>query len=157
MPNCNVRISREYQDMLRLKDENERAGICAYPITESDLTKWTAKIKGPENTPYENGVFELLLEFRSNYPFKPPKVTVLTEIFHPNIYNKNICLDLLRSQWTPALNISRLLVSIQSLLDDPNPDDPLNVEAGNLCRDDPEAFAQKAREYTIRYALPKTE
>ena len=102
---------------------------------------------GPPDSPYQGGVFFLTIHFPTDYPFKPPKVAFTTKIYHPNINtNGSICLDILRSviilssslkslgeilyrsQWSPALTISKVLLSICSLLCDPNPDDPLVPE-----------------------------
>ena len=103
-----------------------------------------ATIMGPGDSPFQGGVFFLSIHFPADYPFKPPKITwaflpldiiddsssharrsprFTTKIFHPNINsNGAICLDILRSQWSPALTISKVLLSICSLLCDPNPD-----------------------------------
>ena len=78
------------------------------------------------DSPYAGGVFFLSITFPTDYPFKPPKVSFTTKIYHPNINaNGSICLDILRDQWSPALTISKVLLSICSMLTDPNPDDPL--------------------------------
>ena len=81
---------------------------------------------GPEGTPYQGGVFELRIDFQ-DYPFKPPNVIFTTRIYHCNINsNGNICLDILKEQWSPALTISKVLLSICSLMNDQNPNDPLD-------------------------------
>lgn len=60
------------------------------------------------DSPYQGGVFFLTIHFPTDYPFKPPKVAFTTRIYHPNINsNGSICLDILRSQWSPALTISK--------------------------------------------------
>ena len=114
---------------------------------------WEATIIGPEKTPYEGGVFKLEICFPDTYPFKPPKVKFKTRIYHPNI-NKygSICLDILNKSWSPALTTSKLLLSISSLLSDPNADDPLDVSAADLYNTNKEEFFNLAKNYTIKYA-----
>eukprot|EP00889_Picochlorum_renovo_P002288 jgi/Picre1/29318/NNA_004708.t1 len=81
---------------------------------------------GPSGSPYAGGVFFLDIKFPGDYPFKPPKVTFKTRIYHCNISSQGqICLDVLKEQWSPALTVSKVLLSICSLLTDPNPSDPL--------------------------------
>jgi ubiquitin-conjugating enzyme E2 D len=122
-------------------------------IIEDNIFNWESIIIGPEKTPYENGVFKLSINFSDTYPFKPPKVKFLTKIYHPNI-NKygSICLDILNKNWSPALTISKLLLSISSLLSDPNPDDPLDVKAAELYLNNREEFNKTARSYVVRFS-----
>lgn len=84
------------------------------------------------------------LEFTEEYPNKPPVVTFVSTMFHPNIYaNGSICLDILQNKWSPIYDVSAILTSIQSLLSDPNPNSPANAEAARL-------FVENKREYTDR-------
>ena len=88
---------------------------------------------GPDESPYAGGVFFLNIHFPTAYPFKPPKVTFTTRIYHCNVNsNGSICLDILKDQWSPALTISKVLLSISSLMTDANPDDPLVPEIAHL-------------------------
>ena len=126
---------------------------CSAGSIDDNLFKWEATIIGPPDSCYEGGVFKLSIEFPENYPFKPPKVAFMTRIYHPNINRSgSICLDILNKNWSPALTASKLLLSISSLLTDPNPDDPLDVRAANLYKDDKELFDKTARAYTLKYA-----
>jgi ubiquitin-conjugating enzyme E2 D/E len=126
---------------------------CSAGPNNNDLFNWEATIIGPTETPYEGGIFKLKILFPADYPFKPPKITFETRIYHPNINaNGGICLDILKDQWSPALNITKVLLSICSLLDEPNPDDPLMPEIAQLFKSNKEEFNRIAREHTIKYA-----
>ena len=142
------RIKKELDELARDPPGNVSAG----PIGD-DLYDWEATIMGPEKSPYEGGVFFLRIHFPSDYPFKPPKVNFTTKIYHCNINaNGGICLDILKGQWSPALTISKVLISICSLLTDCNPDDPLVPEIAELYRKNVVAHDAKAREWTLQYA-----
>uniref|UniRef100_A0A8C9T415 E2 ubiquitin-conjugating enzyme n=1 Tax=Scleropages formosus TaxID=113540 RepID=A0A8C9T415_SCLFO len=158
------RIQKELTDLQR----DPPAQCSAGPVGE-DLFHWQATIMGPNDSPFQGGVFFLTIHFPTDYPFKPPKVAFTTKIFHPNINsNGSICLDILRSQWSPALTVSKgttclwfprenasstqchthlvkrssppVLLSICSLLCDPNPDDPLVPEIAHTYKADRENF-----------------
>jgi len=143
------RIQKELQDLGR----DPPAQCSAGPVGE-DLFHWQATIMGPPESPYQGGVFFLTIHFPTDYPFKPPKVAFTTRIYHPNINsNGSICLDILRAQWSPALTISKVLLSICSLLCDPNPDDPLVPEIARIFKTDRNRYDQLAREWTQKYAM----
>ncbi|XP_069417272.1 ubiquitin-conjugating enzyme E2 D4 isoform X2 [Ovis canadensis] len=127
---------------------------CSAGPVGDDLFHWQATIMGPNDSPYQGGVFFLTIHFPTDYPFKPPKVVFTTKIYHPNINsNGSICLDILRSQWSPALTVSKVLLSICSLLCDPNPDDPLVPEIAHTYKADREKYNRLAREWTQKYAM----
>jgi len=141
------RITKEIADLSKDAPENCSAG----PRGE-DIYKWDATIMGPTDTPYVGGVFNMEIHFPSDYPFKPPKVQFLTKIYHPNISsNGAICLDILKEQWSPALTVSKVLLSICSLLSDPNPKDPLVPAIAEEYNKDREAYNANARLWTQRY------
>lgn len=125
------------------------------PKVINNMFVWNATIIGPTGTPYEGGVFLLEMTFPIDYPFKPPNVVFKTRIYHPNINsNGSICLDILRNNWVPSLNAGKLLLSICSMLNDPNPTDPLDQEAASLFLRSREAFDRKARDMTQQFAKP---
>merc|ERR1712093_143240 len=144
------RLTKELKDLPR---ETEGSNVTASPVDEKNVFHWRAVILGPEGSPYEGGSFHLDVVFPSDYPFKPPKVTFRTKVYHPNINdNGGICLDILRDQWTPALSAAKVLLSVSSLLTDPNVDHGLREEAVRQLRSDPAGFARTAREWTAKYA-----
>ena len=142
----------------RLRKELEELQIsppanCSAGMIGDDMYNWQATIMGPSGSPYEDGVFYLRIEFPSDYPFKPPRVIFTTKIYHCNInMSGNICLDILKEQWSPALTISKVLLSICSMMDDQNPNDPLVLDAANFYIHNRAKFDEIARLYTLKYA-----
>ncbi|CAO2623237.1 Ubiquitin-conjugating enzyme E2 D4 [Lemmus lemmus] len=143
------RIQKELLDLTH----DPPAQCSAGPVGE-DLFHWGATIMGPEDSPYQGGVFFLVINFPSDYPFKPPKITFTTRIYHPNINRKgNICLDILGSEWSPALTISQVLLSVGTLLCNPNLDDPLVPEIAQVYLKDKTKYDRLAREWTEKFAM----
>lgn len=127
---------------------------CSAGPVGDDLFHWQASIMGPSDSPYAGGVFFLSIHFPTDYPFKPPKIQFTTKIYHPNINSSgNICLDILKDQWSPALTISKVLLSICSLLTDANPDDPLVPEIAHIYKTNTELYNKNAKEWTKKYAI----
>ncbi|KAE9988030.1 hypothetical protein EG327_003554 [Venturia inaequalis] len=107
------------------------------PVTDDELMKWQAVLKGVEGTGYEGGRWLLSITIPPTYPLAPPTITFDTPICHPNIHFKTgeICLDLLKSSWSPAYTISSTLTAIQQLLESGEPDSPLNIDVALLMRE----------------------
>ncbi|XP_076963435.1 ubiquitin-conjugating enzyme E2 D2 [Ictidomys tridecemlineatus] len=117
------RIHKELLDLAR----DPPAQCSAGPVGD-DMFRWQAAIMGP--------------------------ITFITRIYHPNINRSgNICLDILRSEWSPALTISKVLLSICSMLCDPNPDDPLVPEIAKIYLKDRRKYDRVAQEWTEKYAM----
>ncbi|KAJ1921678.1 Ubiquitin-conjugating enzyme E2 4 [Mycoemilia scoparia] len=143
------RITKELAEISRDPPSSCSAG----PANGSDMFHWQATIMGPSDSPYASGVFFLSIHFPTDYPFKPPKINFTTRIYHPNInHNGSICLDILKDQWSPALTISKVLLSISSMLTDPNPDDPLVPEIAHIYKSDRAKYESTAKEWTRKYA-----
>jgi ubiquitin-conjugating enzyme E2 D/E len=144
------RITKELNDIQKDPPTNCSAG----PVDVNDMFNWSATIMGPSDSSYQGGVFFLTIRFPSDYPFKPPKVTFTTKIYHPNINpNGAICLDILKDQWSPALTISKVLLSISSLLTEPNPDDPFVPDIAQLYKSNKNEYEKNVKEWTRRYAM----
>ena len=142
------RLAQEIKDL-----EKSPVPHCSAGPSGNNMMKWDATIIGPPDTPYEGGIFKLSIDFSHDYPFKPPTIKFITKIYHCNINsNGGICLDILNKNWSPALTISKVLISICSLLSDPNPNDPLVYEIADLYKQNRQLHDINAREYTIKYA-----
>jgi len=146
------RLIKEYNDIIRCKeciDNRISIGL----LEENNYSNWCATIMGSDDTPYAGGIFKLVINIPHSYPFKPPKVKFETPIFHPNINNAGeICIDILKHNWSPALTLDKLLLSIALLMAHPNPDDPLDSTAASLLKNNPEEYKKKVREMVLKYA-----
>mmetsp|Transcript_34311 Transcript_34311/g.61228 ORF Transcript_34311/g.61228 Transcript_34311/m.61228 type:complete len:148 (-) Transcript_34311:160-603(-) len=143
------RITKELQDL-----QKDPPTSCSAGPEGDDLFHWQATIMGPSDSPFQGGVFFVNIHFPPDYPFKPPKVSFKTKVYHPNVNSQgSICLDILKEQWSPALTISKVLLSICSLLTDPNPEDPLVPEIANIYKTDFEKYKETAVEWTRKYAM----
>eukprot|EP00764_Aduncisulcus_paluster_P008608 gnl/Carplike_NY0171/280_a395_5192.p1 GENE.gnl/Carplike_NY0171/280_a395_5192~~gnl/Carplike_NY0171/280_a395_5192.p1 ORF type:complete len:152 (+),score=40.16 gnl/Carplike_NY0171/280_a395_5192:38-493(+) len=146
-------LKRIQKELMELK-RDAPAGISAGPVSDDDLTNWEGFLYGPPDSPYEGGMFFLTIKFPSNYPYSPPQMKFTTKVYHPNISSSgSICLDILKSHaWSPALTISSVLLSLASLLTDPNPDDPLEGGAASLFKSDRKRYDETVREWVRKYA-----
>lgn len=143
------RLAKELEQLT--KDNTD--SMCAYPINDS-LTEWNVYILGPNGTGYDGGLYHAVLKIPSDYPLKPPNLKFKTQIFHPNISTSgDVCIDILKTQWSPALGIHKILLSISSLLSDPNPDSPLNGTAGDLYKRHRDDFIRIANEMRDKHAM----
>ena len=147
------RIKKELEEI-----QNDTPFNCSAGPVDDNLYIWEATLIGPEGTPYEGGVFKISIKFPDEYPFEPPKVRFVTKIYHCNVNKRGgICLDILKDQWSPALTISKVLLSLCSLLSEPNPDDPLVPEIANLLKKNKVEHDSEARAYTLQYANCESE
>lgn len=101
----------------------------------------------PADTPFEDGTFKLLMTFDESYPNKPPSVKFLSRMFHPNVYaSGELCLDILQNRWSPTYDVSAILTSVQSLLNDPNSASPANVEAAQLWKENRKEYVKRVKQ-----------
>ncbi|KAF0979610.1 hypothetical protein FDP41_001278 [Naegleria fowleri] len=118
-------------------------GFTVELIDESDVYKWRYYIKGPTDTPYENGIYQGTIDFPEDYPFSPPTLTFTSEFWHPNVYTDGkVCISILHppgedemsgerpeERWNPTQTPETILLSVISMLSDPNFSSPANVDA----------------------------
>lgn len=153
-----TRVTVELERLQRqLSDQTHPSLIQGVKLPDGTIDRWHVFILGPPETPYSGGRWTLDVRFPTEYPFKPPNVRVVERIFHPNISQKGtICLDILQKEWTPAMTIDKLALSIVSLLSSPNVYDPMNLEAANLYLTDQlqntTHYSDKVRQWARVYA-----
>lgn len=143
------RIIKETQRLM----QEPVPGISAVP-DDTNARYFHVIVTGPEDSPFEGGLFKLELFLPEDYPMSAPKVRFITKIYHPNIDRLGrICLDILKDKWSPALQIRTVLLSIQALLSAPNPDDPLANDVAELWKVNESEAIRNAKEWTRRYAM----
>ena len=159
------KLNKEYKELLEEKDS---LNVFAEPNkdeiinkegnieTKLNMYEWTGYIIGPSDSPYEGGKFMIKILFPTEYPYKPPMINFITRIYHPNINkNGNICLDILKDAWSPALSIKKVLLSISTLLEinTINPHDPLEGDIADVFIKDIKKFISNAKLWTKKYAI----
>ncbi|XP_057872991.1 ubiquitin-conjugating enzyme E2 22 isoform X2 [Cryptomeria japonica] len=113
-----------------------------------------ADIEGPADTPYEGGLFRIKLILPQDFPCSPPKGYFMTKIFHPNIaHNGEICVNILKKDWQPALGLRHVLIVVRCLLIEPFPESALNEQAGKMLMENYEEYSRHARFYTSIHAM----
>ncbi|KAI9010140.1 ubiquitin-conjugating enzyme E2 G2 [Hyaloraphidium curvatum] len=149
------RLMTEYRELT----VNPPEGITAGPMSEDNYFEWEALISGPEGTPYEGGIFEATLHFPKDYPLSPPVMRFTGEMFHPNVYaDGRVCISILHppgedpnqyessnERWSPVQSIEKILLSVVSMLAEPNDESGANIDASKLYREDRGAFNAKVR------------
>eukprot|EP00037_Helgoeca_nana_P029121 m.346392 g.346392 ORF g.346392 m.346392 type:complete len:175 (-) comp27907_c5_seq15:112-636(-) len=153
-------LQRQLKDMVKNPVEGFSAGL----VDDSDVYKWVIMVMGPPDTVYEEGFFKALLTFPKEYPFQPPKLKFVTEIWHPNVYKDGrVCISILHDpgedeyggedsseRWRPIHTVRTIMLSVISMLADPNDKSPANVDAAKQWREEPAAFKEKNRRLVRR-------
>ncbi|EPS93215.1 hypothetical protein FOMPIDRAFT_131077 [Fomitopsis schrenkii] len=144
------RIHREIADL-----KKEDLGNITLAPSDDNLFNWKATIPGPEGSVYEDGLFRVEINLAHDYPFSAPKVTFQTRIYHMNINDRgSICIDILKHNWSPALSLFKVILSLSSLLTDPNPKDPLVPPIATEYIRNRAQHDRTARQWTELYARP---
>ena len=143
------RIEKEFK---YFNEDVCEAGYTAGPIDESDMYLWKATFKGPENSPYEGGIFTVRIDFPKDYPFKPPKIIFKTKVYHPNISSQTgyFSLNLLIDEWSPDTKLIDIFKAIQTLLIEPN-NHVCEPQVYEQYLTDKDRFEAIAKEWTEKY------
>ncbi|EJD34020.1 hypothetical protein AURDEDRAFT_176918 [Auricularia subglabra TFB-10046 SS5] len=139
------RVAKDLQELRR----NPDIGSCE-PV-DGDLTKLVAHFPGPKNSPYEEGTFTLDIRIPAGYPLDPPQIKFMHFVYHPNVASQSgeICVDILKpGNWSPTQSLRSIILSVSSLLADPNPDSPLEWPIAEQFKSDLPGYLQSAKEYT---------
>ena len=153
MSRASTRIPKEFAMLSKDAIEN-----VVFDMNSTNIYEWTFVLIGPSGSFYEGGMYEGTITFPQTYPDNPPEVKFKTKIFHPNVYNDGkICISILHEgtdstgyeqdyeRWRPIQNIRTVFVSIISLLFDPNPDSPANLDAGKMYRENKDAYKERIK------------
>ncbi|KAI9206297.1 ubiquitin-conjugating enzyme/RWD-like protein [Polychytrium aggregatum] len=150
------RLTTEYRELTLRAPE----GITAGPISEDNYFLWEALIAGPDDTPYEGGIFSATLTFPKDYPLSPPVMKFTCPMYHPNVYKDGtVCISILHppgddpnmyedssERWSPVQSVEKILLSVVSMLAEPNDESGANIEASKMWRDNRDEFNRIVRE-----------
>jgi len=148
-------LARQLKELKRSSGDSFSAGL----VDETNPFEWEIIIIGPSETLYEGGYFKARLSFPQDYPVMPPKMKMISDLWHPNVYpNGDICISILHppgedkfgyekasERWLPIHTVETILLSVISILSDPNDDSPANVDAAREWREDRATFKRKVQ------------
>ncbi|KAI0088697.1 ubiquitin-conjugating enzyme/RWD-like protein [Irpex rosettiformis] len=143
------RVNKEIADC-----KNDKSSHINIELIDNSPFHLKGSFKGPEDTPYAGGHFDVDIVIPESYPFQPVKMKFLTKIYHPNVSSASgaICLDILKDAWSPVLTLKSTLISLQSLLCSPEPNDPQDAEVAKHYLTSKASFEETARYWTMVYA-----
>ena len=152
-------LSKELERLQNAEEIGASVGL----IDDDDLFNWSIIFEGPQDTLYESGFFKAVLKFPSDYPNNPPEMKFVTEMWHPNIYpDGKVCISILHppgedehneqesadERWRPILGVESIIISVISMLNDPNIESPANLDASVQFKDDLPAYKKKVKKLT---------
>ena len=155
-------LQKQFKDLSKTSSD---LGFSVGLFDDNDFYKWSVVLFGPENTIYEGGYFKASLLFPEDYPYSPPSMKFITQMFHPNIYKDgNVCISILHKpgfdkfneqekveeKWRPSLGVEKIILSVISLFDDPNCDSPANIDAAVMFRNNRKEYEKKVRQLALK-------
>ncbi|KAJ3747733.1 ubiquitin-conjugating enzyme/RWD-like protein [Lentinula detonsa] len=143
------RVNKEIADC-----KNDKTSNISLELIDNSPFHLKGSFPGPEDTPYQGGRFEVDIIIPDSYPFQPVKMKFITKVYHPNVSSASgaICLDILKDAWSPVLTLKSTLISLQSLLCSPEPNDPQDAEVAKHYTTSKGSFDETARYWTQIYA-----
>jgi len=143
------RVNKEITDC-----KNDKSSQIKIDLIDESPFHLKGSFPGPQETPYEGGHFEVDIVIPETYPFQPVKMKFITKVYHPNISSASgaICLDILKDAWSPVLTLKSTLISLQSLLCSPEPNDPQDAEVAKHYMTSKSSFEDTATYWTQIYA-----
>jgi len=151
---ASARLAKELKDLTK----NPVGGFAVELVNEQNLFEWQVWIEGPQGTDYEGGIFKCLMTFPEDYPICAPKLKFISDFWHPNVYaDGGVCISILHTPdpmnpeerpeetWRPIQTVESILVSVCSMLADPNFSSPANVDASVELRKNPETYRKKIK------------
>jgi len=158
---------------------NQYRSILADPVEgftveledDASLYEWKVYLEGPKETCYESGVFQLRLSFPKDYPMSPPVLRFVSDFWHPNVYHDGkVCMSILHppgedamsgelaeERWLPTQSVTTIVLSLMSLLNDPNCSSPANVDASVEWRKHRESYINKCKKLVEKANREKPE
>jgi len=152
-------------NMLKKMHNEPVEGFTVELIDEADLFEWRIWVEGPKDTPYDTGVFQLVMKFPVDYPMSPPELKFISDFWHPNVYKDTgiVCISILHppvedemsgelpeERWLPTQTVSTILLSVISLLSSPNFSSPANVDASVEWRKSPETYKTRCSQLVAK-------
>ncbi|KAK7050540.1 ubiquitin-conjugating enzyme E2-24 kDa [Favolaschia claudopus] len=146
------RVNKEIADC-----KNDKTSNIRIDLVDSSPFHLIGSFPGPSDTPYAGGLFKVDIVIPDSYPFQPVKMKFITKVYHPNVSSASgaICLDILKDAWSPVLTLKSTLISLQSLLCSPEPDDPQDAEVAKHYTASRRSFEETAVYWTKTYAVPE--
>jgi len=143
------RVNKEITDC-----KNDKTSNVEIELIDNSPFHLRGTFQGPEGTPYQGGRFDVDIVIPEAYPFQPVKMKFITKVYHPNVSSASgaICLDILKDAWSPVLTLKSTLISLQSLLCSPEPNDPQDAEVAKHYMTSKPSFNDTARYWTHIYA-----
>ncbi|CAG9314273.1 unnamed protein product [Blepharisma stoltei] len=143
------RLTNEFNNLLEIPEP-----CITVNLVDQSLFHWRGTLNGPDESPYEGGMFKFEITFPSNFPASPPTFYFKTKIFHPNVHPSDgrICCEIFNSGWKPKVTVRTVISYVIALLYNPSPNG-FSTEINTLCAQNMDLYNQRAREWTQQYAM----